>query len=176
MAVIDANLTPEAVAHVVELCDEYDVALCADPTSTTLAQRLCPHLPSLYMASPNVPEAGVLCGTAPFDERDREAALSAAADLVAMGVEVAIITLGKHGVVYADAETKGHIPAIQTHIIDATGAGDALTAAIIFGLLEDIPLDECVRLGVTAATLTLRSQYSVRPDLTVDLLYDELVI
>jgi hypothetical protein len=29
---------------------------------------------------------------------------------------------------------------------------------------------------VTAASLTLRSRESVRPDLSVDLLYDELVI
>jgi pseudouridine kinase len=51
-----------------------------------------------------------------------------------------------------------------------------MTAAIIFGLLEGIPLDECVRLGVTAATLTLHTRDAVRSDLSVDLLYDELVI
>jgi pseudouridine kinase len=51
-----------------------------------------------------------------------------------------------------------------------------MTAAIIFGLLEGIPLDESVRLGVNAATLTMRSRETVRPDLNVDLLYDEMVI
>ena len=111
-----------------------------------------------------------------FDERDREAAQAAATQLVALGVDIAVITLGEYGVVYADEETKGHIPALQTQIVDPTGAGDAMTAAIIFGLLEDIPLDECVRLGVTAAALTLRSRETVRPDLSIDLLYDELVI
>ena len=69
-----------------------------------------------------------------------------------------------------------NIPAIQTPIVDETGAGDALTAGIIFGLLEGIPIDECVRLGVTAASLTLRSNETVRADLSVDLLYDDLVV
>jgi pseudouridine kinase len=159
MVVMDANLSPDAIAKVVALCDTYDVALCADPTSAALADRLVPHLSSFYMVSPN-----------------RDAAQTAAAHLVTLGVEIAIITLGEFGVVYADAETKGHIPAIQTQIADPTGAGDAMTAAIIFGLLEDIPLDECVRLGVTAASLTLRTRQTVRSDLSVDLLYDELVI
>ncbi|HEC23623.1 MAG TPA: ribokinase [Chloroflexi bacterium] len=172
---IDANPTPEALETIVSLSNEYRVPLCADPTSAALAERLRPHLSSLYMASPNVPETGVLCGVS-FEESDRDAAQAAARRLVSMGVEIAVITLGEHGVVYADAETKGYIPAIQTHILDETGAGDAMTAAIIFGLLEEIPLDECVRLGVTAATLTLRTRETVRPDLSVDLLYDELVI
>ncbi len=175
MVVIDANLTPEALQKVVALCEEYDVGLCADPTSTTLAERLKPHLSSLYMISPNAQEASVLCGYE-FDPHNRDAVQRAAAHLVALGVEIAIITLGEFGVVYADAETTGHIPAVQTQIVDPTGAGDAMTAAIIFGLLEDIPLDECVRLGVTAATLTLRTRETVRPDLSVDLLYNELVI
>jgi pseudouridine kinase len=175
MAAIDTNLSPEALKTVFRLCQEEQVPVCADPTSNLLASRLCPHLPQLYMTCPNVPEARSICGDV-FAESDREAAQVAASHLVSLGVDIAIVTLGEHGVVYADEETTGHLPAIQTHIIDSIGAGDAQTAAIIFGLMEGFPLDECVRLGVTAATLTLRTRESVRPDLSVDLLYDELVI
>lgn len=175
MVAIDANLTPEAIKTVINLCKDYDVMLCADPTSTTLAEKLCPHLPDLYMTTPNVPEVRVLCKE-DIPESNRDAALAAATRLVSMGVKNAIVTLGEHGAVYASADTRGHIPALQTQVVDLTGAGDAMTAAIIFGMLEDIPLDECVRLGVTAAALTLRTRETVRSDLSIDLLYDELVI
>jgi pseudouridine kinase len=175
LVVIDANLPPETIKKVAEICDAVDVALCADPTSATLAKNLCPYIPSLYMASPNVPEAIALTGFE-FKESDRDAAQIAAAKLVELGVELAVITLGEHGVVYAGMETKGHIPAVKTAIVDPTGAGDAMTAGIIFGLLEEIPLDECVQLGVTAATLTMRTRETVRSDLSVELLYDELII
>ncbi len=175
MAAMDANLTPESTATVVRLCQQFGVPLCADPTSTTLASRLIPHLPHLAMISPNHYEAEAISGN-PIQPSDREGAQAAAVNLVSLGVKMAIITLGEFGVVYADDETSGHIPAIPGQIIDPTGAGDALTAAIIFGLLEGIPLDECVRLGVTAATLTMRTRDTVRSDLSVDLLYDELVI
>jgi pseudouridine kinase len=174
-AAVDANLTPEAFATVVRLCEQHQVPLYADPTSSGLSARLVPHLSHLCMITPNVVEAQALSGLS-FDANNPDAAMAAASHFVSLGVRMAVIALAEFGVAYADAETRGHIPALQTHVVDPTGAGDAMTAAIIFGLREDIPLDECVRLGVTAASLTLRSRESVRPDLSVDLLYDELVI
>ena len=56
------------------------------------------------------------------------------------------------------------------------GAGDALAGAVIYALLNDIPVDEAVRLGVSAATLTLESIDTVRQDLSLESLYAQLVI
>ena len=78
--------------------------------------------------------------------------------------------------VYATPETTGHIPAIRTRIGDPTGAGDAMTAAILFALLNDIELDDAVRLGVSAASLTLRHPGSVYPHLSLEALYDQLLV
>jgi pseudouridine kinase len=104
----------------------------------------------------------------------RDSALDAARRLVAEGVEIALVTMAEFGVGYASAETSGHIPAVTTEVIDPTGAGDAQTAAVLFGLLSGIPLDESVRLGASAAALTLRSSGSVAPDLSLERLYDGL--
>jgi len=173
LVAIDANLTPDSILAVVYLCKQFETPLCADPTSTTLAERLIPHLGELHMIAPNHVEAEVLSGMV-IDPMDGEKSRTAAAHLVMQGAERVIITLGEQGVVYADAETYGYIPAVTGQTVDPTGAGDAMSAAIIFGLLEGIPLDECVKLGVVAATLTMRTREAVRPDLTVDLLYSEL--
>ena len=40
---------------------------------------------------------------------------------------------------------------------------------------HDIPIDESVKLGVTAASLILRHRGTVFPELTLEKLYDELV-
>jgi pseudouridine kinase len=95
---------------------------------------------------------------------------------VTAGVKIAIITLAEEGVVYATADASGHIPAVATEIIDTTGASDALTAAVVFGLLNDIPIDESVRLGASAAALTLACSDTVCVDLSLELLYDHLLI
>ena len=50
---------------------------------------------------------------------------------------------------------------------DTTGSGDAVTAAVIFGLPHEMPIDEAVRLGVSAAALTLRTRHTVAPDLSL---------
>jgi len=104
----------------------------------------------------------------------RDRALDAARRLVAEGVDIALVTMAEFGVGYASAETSGHVPAVMTEVIDPTGAGDAQTAAVMFGLLSGIPLDESVRLGASAAALTLRTNGSVVPDLSLERLYDEL--
>jgi pseudouridine kinase len=60
--------------------------------------------------------------------------------------------------------------------VDSTGAGDALSAATIFGLLEHMPVHEAIRLGVSAAALTLQTRETVCQELSLEKLYDQLVI
>lgn len=170
---LDANLPPESISAVFHLAAEAGVPVAADTTSVTLASRLRPHLGSLWLITPNEAEAEVLCPLA-VPHADRARALDAARHLVGQGVEIALVTMAEFGVGYATAETVGHFPAVQTEIVDPTGAGDAQTAAVIFGLLSGIPLDESIRLGAAAASLALRTPGSVPPDLSLQALYDEL--
>lgn len=175
MIVIDATLSDEALATVFELARRYTVPVSADPTTPVLAGKLCDYIPDLYMVSPNAAETKMLCGLE-VPVHDRESSVNAARHLVSLGAEVAVVTLGEKGLVYADSGGGGYLPAMNTRIVDPTGAGDALTGAVIFGLLNHVPLDEAMRLGVTAAALTLQSPHTVIPQLSQELLYDELVI
>jgi len=172
---VDTNLPRDTLRTAVSLARKAQIPVCADATSLSLAGRLKPHLPRLHLITPNTAEAGVLCGRT-IGEDDRDDALDAAKCLVSAGVKIVIITMGELGLVYATSETSGQIPAIRTEVLDPTGVGDALTATVIFALLNDIPLDDAVRLGVAAASLTLRHLGSVVQDLSLQKLYDGLVI
>jgi pseudouridine kinase len=172
---VDANLPEKALRTALKLAGRAKIPVCADPTSSALAGRLSKHLSRFYLITPNGNEAGILTGLT-FEPSERRAALEAARALVEQGVQVALITLAELGVVYATSETTGHIPAIRTRISDPTGAGDALTAAILFALLNDIELDDAIRLGVSAASLTLRYSGTVCPDLSLEKLYDQLLV
>jgi pseudouridine kinase len=173
MVVLDANLSKRTLKTIMSAARRYEVPVCADPTTATLAPRLCPHLSGLTLVTPNAAEAEALCRV---QVTARDTALVAAQELVAMGVKIAIVTLGATGLVYATSDESGHVPAIATEVVDLTGAGDALTAAVVFGLLNDFPVDEAVRLGTSAAALTVRSRNTVCTDLSLDRLYDQLVI
>jgi pseudouridine kinase len=170
---IDANLPEKTLRTAVALAHRSGVPIAADPTSVKLAPKLFPYLDRLWLISPNEAEAGALCPH-PVPHADRDRALEAARHLVGEGVSIAIIAMAEFGVGYATNDASGHIPALKTEIVDPTGAGDALTAAVIFGLMNDIPLDEAVRLGVSAAALTLRTSGTVSHELSLEKLYDEL--
>ncbi|GAB4576209.1 MAG: PfkB family carbohydrate kinase [Anaerolineae bacterium] len=175
MVIIDANLQEDTLHALFELTRKHRVPVCADPTTPSLAGRLRPFLNQIAMITPNLKEAGVLCGKTAHSY-DPETALNAAQHLLERGVRIAVVTLGVRGLAYASGPDRGLIPAIRTQVQDETGAGDALTAGIIFGLLNNVPLDEALRLGVSAASLTLRSKDTVVKELSQELLYDQLTI
>ena len=170
---VDGNLTPRSLALAVRLAKQAGVPVAADPTSVSLALRFESLLADLWMLIPNEAEATALM-PAQGAKIDRVRGLEAARQLVARGVEAAVVTLSEFGVAYASTDGSGLVPAVQTEVLDPTGAGDALTAAVLFALLNDIPLDEAVRLGASAAALTLRTPGSVVTGLSLELLYDQL--
>ncbi len=172
---VDANLPKDTLRRVMSIARRKQLPVVADPTSQTLAEKLRRYIPRLLMVVPNYREAEILCDRH-ISPTSRREALAAAKCLVAQGVEIAIIGLAAFGVCYATSQTSGHVPALRTAVVDPTGAGDALTATVLFGLLNDIPIDDAVRLGVTAASLTLRHRGSVVPDLSLENLYDQLVM
>jgi pseudouridine kinase len=174
MVFLDANLSAETIAEAVRLSHKAGIPISADPTSRHLASRLTPHLRNLYLVTPSAGEAEILLGQT-IRREDPSAAVAAAQELVSRGVCIALISLEEFGVAYATREGRGHIPALRSVIVDPTGAGDALTATVLFGLLNKIPLDEAVRLGISAASLTLRSKHTVIPDLTLERLYEEMM-
>lgn len=170
---IDANLPLDTAETVLAVCGEAGVLVGLDPVAYVPALRYRPLIGSFALVTPNAVEAQALTG---LPVGDVGSAVIAAKQLIAAGVEVAIITMADAGVVYATAELSGHVPATKTEVVDATGASDALTATVIYGLLHDIPIDEAVRLGVSAAALTLASSETVRQDLSLESLYAQLVI
>jgi pseudouridine kinase len=173
MVCIDANLSPRTLKTLFRLTAQYDVPVCADPTAALLAHRLVPYLPAIAAITPDCDEAATLLGR-PVD--DEVAVNTAARGLVQAGVGLAILTLGAEGLHYATSEESGRIPAFAVDVVDPTGAGDALTAAVAYGLLEGMSPEEAVRLGMAAATQTVTCRDTVCTDLNLGLLYDRLVL
>jgi pseudouridine kinase len=46
----------------------------------------------------------------------------------------------------------------------------------MFGMVNDLPITEAIRLGAAAASLTLQTSETVVPDLSLDMLYDHLIV
>ena len=91
-------------------------------------------------------------------------------------MDIAVVTLSDFGINYVTSDETGTLPARYSEMVDSTGTGDAITAAIIFGLINELPAIEALRLGVAAAALTLQTAETVVPDLSLDMLYEHLIV
>lgn len=172
---VDANLTEETLHAIFDQARAANIPVWADAASHKVAPRLLPFLDQIYLLNANAHETSFLTNTEILME-DSDGATQAARNLISQGVHTAIIPIAEFGVCYATQETSGHIPAMHTNVADPTGAGDALTATLIYGYLNDIEMEEALRLGVSAAALTLRHPGTVVPDLSLEKIYDQLVI
>src|SRR5436853_5709565 len=173
MVVMDTNVHLETGERLLAICHAAHVPVVLAPVSYMPTLNYRHLIGAFYLMTPNAVEAQALTGTPIHDVRQ---GILAAKQLIAAGVEVAIISMADAGLVYATPDLSGHVPAIEVEVVDATGAGDALTATVVYALLNDIPVDEAVRLGASAATLTLGSAETVRQDLSLESLYAQLVI
>jgi pseudouridine kinase len=175
MVMIDGSLTPETMKTAVRLATKYDKPLCADPSSARLAYKLRPYLSKLHLVVPNEVEAAELIEV-DFSGSDPDSSLELARQLVKMGVETVVLTLSNFGIDYATSDEVGYIPANYSEMVDSTGTGDAVTAAIMFGMLNDLSTIESIRLGAAAAGLTLQTVETAIPDLSLDMLYEHLIV
>lgn len=96
------------------------------------------------------------------------------------GVNQVIMTGGPEDIGYLDSQHQVHYfkinPVAENLVIDTTGAGDAFSSGMIFGLLESKSLHEAMVYGEANAKLTIRCKDTVNQDLTVEHLLMEVSI
>lgn len=66
---------------------------------------------------------------------------------LAEGTQVAILKLGKQGSMIKRASEIVKVGIIPAQSIDTTGAGDLYAAGFLFGLIQDLPLEKCGKIG-----------------------------
>jgi pseudouridine kinase len=141
--VLDANLPEETLSFLAERCT---APLYADPVSATKAPRLEKLLPRLTAIKPNALEAQTLTG-----ERDPERAARA---LLNQGVKRVIISLAAEGLLAAEGEELLYLPCLPGPIVDATGAGDAAMAAVVWATKRALDLRQTTQAALSAGAQT----------------------
>ena len=97
---------------------------------------------------PNEGEAALLSGVS---INGVAGAAEAAQTLVSRGAENVLITLGRHGVVAANAQGSSHHAALPARPVDTTGAGDTFVGALAAALAQSKNLREAVVVAQQAA-------------------------
>ncbi|XP_062472438.1 uncharacterized protein LOC134162535 isoform X2 [Pezoporus occidentalis] len=85
---------------------------------------------------------------------------------------------GPHEQAAAASLCATHYPAVhisREEIVNVSGAGDSLMAGILAGILAKHDTDTCVRMGLLAASLSLRSYEPVSPEISTSSVSQEQV-
>ena len=84
----------------------------------------------------------------------------------ARGLQALVVTQGAEGSIFYDRASglAAHQPAFPTRLVDSSGAGDAFSAGVIYGLSLGLPLDRAVVCGTRLAGWVVASERNECPD------------
>ncbi len=109
-------------------------------------------LHDLFLLTPNETEASLLTG---INVVDKITASDATKVLLEKGVQHVIITLGKNGAYYRDANTSFYVPALSVDVKDTTAAGDTFNGAIAVAITAKMNWEDAVGFAVEAASISV---------------------
>ena len=157
---MDANLPEESIRF---LAESLRVPLFADAVSVAKAGKLRDVLGRLHCLKPNRLEAELLTGMRIQSAADAKAAAQRLNDA---GVRRVFLTLGLEGAVCAEDGVCRFLPCAPGGARNATGAGDALMAALIWAHCEGLDLLESGIAGMAAAKIAVEAMETVSPEMS----------
>ncbi len=159
----DADIPDETLIYLLSIAKKNYIPICVEPVSPSRAQALTGYLDGVTLTTPNKEELEAMVNRPIISESDIK---EAGNELIKLGLKNAIITLGSEGAYCVSKTFSGFIPSIRTMTVNSVGAGDALVAGTIAGILDGSSFKESVKLGIACATITLMDEKAVSESLT----------
>ncbi|MFW5877899.1 MAG: ribokinase [bacterium] len=148
--VLQYEILPETLAYTLQKAAEHNVRLMLNfAPARNIDRKLLSKVDILVV---NEIEAGFLTNSKVESEKDME---QAAKELLELGVETVVLTLGAEGSYVAGKESKRHIPAFKVTAIDTTAAGDTYCGCLATALTEGKTMDQAVVFASAGAAISV---------------------
>ena len=157
VVVADTNVPTETLVYLAENCS---APIFCDPVSTIKAEKLRPVLNKIHTLKPNRLEAELLSGVEIHSKADAEAAAKV---LLEKGVQRVFLSMGTEGMYAATAETQIWMENIPGDMVNTTGCGDSVMAALVWAWMNDLDLEETLKAGLAAGSITMESSETINP-------------
>lgn len=161
ICVTDANLEPRTLEA---LCDVAQVPVFLDTVSCAKAQRLRGIIGRFDTIKPNRMELEALTGL----PADTQAGLRRCCDaLLQKGVRRLFVSLGADGLYYQDAGgCVIHKASRPFPVVNATGAGDAAMAGVVYAALHGFSPEHTVEFAIGCSLCAISSSDTIRADIS----------
>ena len=143
-----------------------DKKLLCDAVSVKKAENIKGLEKNIYALKLNSNEASFLLDK---DISTIEEGLEAVERFIDIGVSEIYITFAEKGICYASTKTKpAHLNAPKVNILNASGAGDAFMAGIIYSIYNNFDLDYKVKFAAIMSMLALESEETVSNNISLE--------
>jgi len=159
---VDCNLD-EAALDYITTC--LPIPLFLEPVSASKAARVKSIIGRFHTIKPNRMEAEMLCG---IKIDDLESLQRAGHWFCTQGVKRVFISLGAEGAYYKDAYEEGIVSPEATKVVSATGAGDAFSAAILYGYVNGYTTREIAELGMVCSAIAVETKAAVNSAMSLE--------
>lgn len=157
---MDTNFEPEIINW---MLNNAPCPIFIDPISSAKAIKLT-QMNKVHTLKPNLQEAQTLYG----QQLQTHADLQAIGNyFMKQGLKQLFISLGKDGVYGSTATDAVHMRCNESTVVNATGAGDALMAGLMYQYIHQADLLNTIQFAMATSALTIEHEYSVYPNLTV---------
>lgn len=167
LVVIDPSLSEACIEKIISICKSV-TPICIDPISDNFALKIKPYVKYFALIKPNRYELEKLADMKIETKADMEKACRV---LIDQGCKKVLLSLGKDGILYMDEKTKinRHFKE-EKHMVNASGAGDALMASMLYGMVKGYTISDTIDLGLAAGIAAIRSKEAINEDLSIKLL------
>lgn len=160
---IDTNIPREVIEYMVTTYK--DKTFFLDTVSTTKAKKVKDLIGYFHTIKPNKIEAEIISGIKIEKEDDLR---RVSEYFLTKGVKRVFISLGSDGVYYDDGENSGLAKGPNIQVVNATGAGDAFMAALVYGYINDVNIEESAKMGIAASMIALSHENTISPNMSID--------
>lgn len=154
-AVLSGSLPPgapaDAYGQLLRWCRDHKVSAVVDAGGEALRHALAV---GVTLVKPSLEELRAYSGLGLYKRSEQ---IELIQSLVTQArAQVVVLSLGPEGALLAAKNVLLQAKPAPAHVVSAVGAGDSLVAGLVSGLLQDLDLPSCLRLGmaVSAATIT----------------------
>ena len=167
LVIIDPSLREDTIEEIIRICKN-KTTIFLDPISDNYALKIRKYVSDFDLVKPNLNELANLANMKIKTDKDQEKACE---KLLKKGLKKIVVSLGKDGILYMDKDhTIRKKFNEEKKMVNASGAGDALMAALIYGEMNDLSIDDTLDLSLAAGIAAIRSESTINEEMSIDLL------
>ena len=171
LVMIDPSLKDETIEAIISICKGI-TPICIDPISDNFALKTAAYVQYFDFIKPNRNE---LANLSSMPVNTMEEVKAAGRSLLDKGLKKILVSLGKDGVLYMDEKQCVHKKfKEEKQMVNASGAGDALSAAFLYGMVQGLDIGETLNYCLAAGIAAIRSKTAINENMSLALL-DEII-